>query len=335
MAKATPSQSFRVLLVVGADPLLCDREVERRLISLQSDGVPTLIQRLDAAELDELPELRTASLLGERTVVVLRGVEALSGEANRPLREQLETYLAAPDPLNVLVLIARSVGRIPTLAKAAAAAGEKLEVALPAEHDAKAWERQVADEFARLGRQAEPAAVVALLSHAGHDATVIASQVATVAHTAEPGRAITVADVEDVVAGQGRTSAFAIADAIEQRDPSAALLALRGAMGSGEAPLRIVGALTFRFRQLLQARAGADARDIGIPPGRLTHLRRSAQAFLPGELAWCHDRLARLDLELKGSDLPDDVLMDVAVLELATSRAPGAPFDPTAQRPSA
>jgi hypothetical protein len=31
----------------------------------------------------------------------------------------------------------------------------------------------------------------------------------------------------------------------------------------------------------------------------------------------------------------DDVLMDVAVLELATSRAPGAPFDPTAPRPVA
>jgi DNA polymerase III delta subunit len=135
-----------------------------------------------------------------------------------------------------------------------------------------------------------------------------------------------------VVAGQGRVSAFAIAEAIERRDPAAALMALRGAMGSGEAPLRIVGALTFRMRQLLQARAGAEARDIGIPPGRLTHLRRAAQAFLPGELAWCHDRIARLDVALKGSDLPDDVLMDVAVVELATSRAPGAPFDPTAPR---
>jgi len=322
----------QVLLVVGADPLLCDREVERRLADIAADGVLTHVLRLDAADLDGLPEMRTASLLEERTCVVLRNVEALSGETNRTLREQIETYVASPDPTNVLILVARNVGRIPTLAKAAAAAGEKIDVAIPAEHDGRAWDRLIAEEFARLERQAEPAAIAALLEHAGHDATVIASQVATVCHATEGGRIITVDDVEAVVAGQGRTSAFAIADAIGDRDPAAALMALRGAMGSGEAPLRIVGALTFRLRQLLQARAGADARDIGIPPGRLQHLRRSAQVFLPGELAWCHDRLAQLDVALKGSDLPDDVLMDVAIIELATSRTPGAPFDPTAPR---
>jgi len=321
-----------VLLIVGADPLLCDREVERQLDEIRTDGVPTYVQRLEATELEGLPELRTVSLLDERTCVVLRGVEQLSGEANRGLREQIEQYLTAPDPTNVLILVARTIGRIPTLAKAAAAAGTRIEVAIPAEHDGRAWERLVAEEFARLERQAEPAAIAAIIEHAGHDATVIASQVATVCHATEAGRVITTDDVEAVVAGQGRVSAFAIADAIEQRDPAAALMALRGAMGSGEAPLRIVGALTFRLRQLLQARAGADARDIGIPPGRLTHLRRNAQAFLPGELAWCHDRLAQLDVALKGSDVPDDVLMDVAVIELATSRSPGAPFDPTAPR---
>jgi DNA polymerase III subunit delta len=322
----------QVLLVVGADPLLCDREVERQLDAIRADGTPTYVQRLEAADLDDLPEMRTVSLLEERTCVVLRGVEALSGEGNRALRDQIEQYLAAPDPTNVLILVARNVGRIPTLVKAAAAVGEKIEVAIPPEHDGRAWDRLVAEEFARLERQAEPAAIAAIIEHAGHDATVIASQVATVCHATEAGRVITTDDVEAVVAGQGRVSAFAIADAIERRDPAAALMALRGAMGSGEAPLRIVGALTFRLRQLLQARAGAEARDIGIPPGRLGHLRRSAQAFLPGELAWCHDRLARLDVALKGSDLPDDVLMDVAVVELATSRAPGAPFDPTASR---
>ena len=322
----------QVLLIVGPDPLLCDREVEARITALSASGAPMQVQRLDAAGLTELPEMRTASLFDERSCVVIRGVDELSGESNRPVRDQLETYLAAPDESNVLILVARSVGRIPSIAKAAAAHGPKIEVALPADHDGRGWDRLVADEFARLGRSAEAGAIAAVRAHAGTDATVVASQVATVCHTTEPNRAITEADVEAVLEGQGRTSAFVVADAISDRDPQAALLALRGAMDAGEAPLRIVGALTFRFRQLLQARAGADAREIGIPPGRLSHLRRAAGAFHPGELAWCHDRLARLDLELKGSDLPPDVLMDVAVMELATSRSPGAPFDPTVAR---
>jgi DNA polymerase III subunit delta len=321
-----------VLLIVGADPLLCDREVEARIAELDAAGPPLAVQRLDAVGLTELPEMRTASLFDERVCVVIRGVEELSGESNRPVRDQLEAYLAAPDASNVLILVARSIGRIPSIAKAAAAHGPRIDVTLPAEHDGRGWDRLVTDEFARLGRTADAAAVAAVRAHAGTDATVIASQVATVSHTTEPGRPITEADVEAVLQGQGRTSAFVVADAITERDPQAALLALRGAMDAGEAPLRIVGALTFRFRQLLQARAGADARDIGIPPGRLNQLRRTAGAFRPGELAWCHDRLAQLDLALKGSDLPADVLMDVAVMELATARSPGAPFDPTVPR---
>ena len=138
----------QVLLVVGPDPLLCEREVERRLVEMAADGVPTIVQRHDAAELDALPELRTASLLEERKCVVIRGVEALSGEANRPLRDQIEQYAASPDPTNVLVLVARNVGRIPTLAKAVAAAGEKVDVAVPAEHDGRAWERCPCDQKA-------------------------------------------------------------------------------------------------------------------------------------------------------------------------------------------
>ena len=70
----------QVTLVVGADPLLCEREVERRLAAIAEDGVPSQVQRYDATELEALPELRTASLLGDRTCVVVRGVEALSPE---------------------------------------------------------------------------------------------------------------------------------------------------------------------------------------------------------------------------------------------------------------
>jgi DNA polymerase III subunit delta len=322
-----------VTLIVGPDELLCEREVEQRIATARAaaDG-PLQVLRYDAAELEMLPEMRTASLFDERLCVVIRDVDALSGEANRPLREQLEAYLADPVSGNVLILVARSVGRIPTLAKAASAAGEKVEIKPPPEHDGRAWDRLVREEFARLGRKVDADVIAAIRDHAGDDPTAIASQVATVCHATPPGRVVQVADVEAVVSGRGRTSAFAVADAIGRRDPAAALLALRGAMGSGEAPLRIVGALTFRFRQLLQARAGAGASEVGVPPGRLDALRRAAQSFHPGELAWCHDRLARLDLDLKGSDLPDEVLMDIAVVELATSRQPGAPFDPTSSR---
>jgi DNA polymerase III delta subunit len=89
--------------------------------------------------------------------------------------------------------------------------------------------------------------------------------------------------------------------------------------------------LTWKVRQLLLVRAGASAKDAGIRSDRLyRQARTETSGFGPGELAWVHDRLARLDLELKGGELDDDVAIEIAVLELATSREVGAPFNPLA-----
>ncbi|MFP4312612.1 MAG: hypothetical protein ACLFS9_11620, partial [Nitriliruptoraceae bacterium] len=102
---------------------------------------------------------------------------------------------------------------------------------------------------------------------------------------------------------------------------------------SGDAPLAITGAIAFRLRQLLRVRSGATPKEVGMRPGRgYDRVVAQSRAFGPGELAWAHDRLARLDLDLKGSELPDGLVLEVAVLELATSRTVGAPFNPLARR---
>lgn len=282
----------------------------------------------DVSELTQLPELRTSSLFGGRTCVVLRGVEQVS----TTLKQEIEQYLEAPSPDATLVLVARGIGRIPKIAKLASAHGERIDVKRPADWDDKAWTRLIADEFARLGRQVDAAAVAAISLHAGTDTATIASQVASVCAAAEAGEPITTAAVESVVEGQGRSSGFAVADAIAERDPAAALIALRGALAAGDAPLALLGAMVFRSRQLLQVRAGASARDAGMSPGQHRRTQTLARTFGPGELAWCHDRLAQLDLELKGSELPDDLMLEVGVIELATAREVGRPWNPTAAR---
>ena len=318
-----------VLLLAGDDDLLLARETERRLEALLAAEPGLEVQRHDAPELEQLPELRTASLFGGRTCHVLRGIERLSGDANRGLREALETYLAAPVPDVDLVLVARGTATVQRLVKLAAAAGERIDVKRPSDWDDTGWDRLVGDEFRRLGRKADATAIGAIRLHAGNEPSAIASQVATVC-AATDAKVVTADEVDAVIEGIGQRSAFDVADAITARDPARALVALAGALGAGEAPLRIVGALTYRFRQLLLARAGGDAKALGVPPTRVRTVRREAEAFTPGELAWCHDRLAQLDLALKGSDLPDTTVLEIGVIELATSRQVGAPFNPLA-----
>ena len=315
-----------VHLLAGDDELLLQRETERVLKELQEADPELAVETHDVSETDHLPELRTTSLFGGRTCVVLRGVEGVAGD----LKREVEAYLAAPSPEAVLVLVARGLGKIPKIGKLAKEHGVRVDVKKPTDWDDRGWDRLVGEEFRRLGRQADASAIAAIRGHAGNEPGVIASKVAQVCAAEPEARNLTAEDVERNVEGHGKVSGFAVADAITDRDPGAALVALRGALEAGEAPLALLGAATYRFRQLLQVRGGVDARTAGISPGMYKRLQGLAGRFGPGELAWCHDRLASLDLELKGSELPDEVVLELGIVELATAREVGRPFNPRA-----
>jgi len=315
-----------VLLFNGDDDLLLQRAVEEWIAQVRATDADADVSVVDATEIEHLPELRTTSLFGGRAYVVIRGVEAVAGG----LKAELEQYLADPSNQATLLLVARGIGRIPKIAKLASASGERVDVKRPTDWDDRGWSTLISGEFARLGRQVDAAAIAAIRAHAGADTTTIASQVSSVCAATTGDGAITVTDVEAIVEGQGRATGFAIADAVAERDPAAALIALRGALNAGEAPLALLGALVFRSRQLLQVRAGASPKEAGMSPGQHRRVQALSRAFGPGELAWCHDRLSELDLELKGSELPDDLMLEAAVIELATARTVGRPWNPMA-----
>lgn len=313
-------------LIVGDDDHLLRRAADRVTTDLRAVAPDLDVDLLDAAETTHLPDLRTASLFGGTRCIVLRGIEAVSGD----LKAELEDYAASPDPDATVVLVARGVGRIPKLTKLTTSSGERIDVKAPLPWDQRGWRGLAESEFAFHGRDADAAALSAVLERAGNDAAVIASKVAQVVAATEPGRRIGAEDVEGSVEGHGTRGPFAVADAVEARDPGTAIVGLRGALEAGDAPLALLGALASRIRQLLQVRGGATASEVGVSPGRHKMLARGARNFTPGELAWCHDRVARVDLDLKGSDLPADVLIEVAVIELATSREVGRPWNPLA-----
>jgi len=317
------------VLINGDDDTLLLRETDRFLAELAEAQPDLQVDRYDVTELEHLPELRTTSLFGTRSCVVVRGAEGLASD----LKIEVEDYLVAPSPDAVLVLVARGTGRIQKIARLAKAQGRRIDVRAPAEWDDRGWDRLVGEEFRRLARKADATAIAAVRAHAGTSPATVASQVDTVCAAHSGVATLTGEHVDAVVSGQGRASGFAVADAVAERDPLAALTALRGALDAGEAPLAVLGALAWRLRQLLLARSGASAAEANVrPESRMRTVRAEAAAFHPGELAWAHDRLAALDLELKGGELDDEVAIEVGVLEIATSRQVGAPFNPLAAR---
>ena len=311
-----------VHLLTGDDDLLLQRATQRLLDQLTSADAELSVDTYDASELDALPELRTQSLFGGRVCAVVRGVQAARAE----LKGELEDYLEAPDDHAVLVLVAQGTGRIQKIARLAKQHGEVTKVDTPPDWKTNEWQAIVVDEFRRGGRTAAPDAVTAILDHAGLDPSVIAMRVAQVVAATDGGQ-ITVDDVERVVEGHGRRSGFELADAIADRDAAQALTLLRGSLESGEAPLALLGAITFRFRQLQQVRGNAQVKGSAGQVNRLKAIARSN--FSTGELAWCLDRISQLDVDLKGNtDLPADLVLELGVIDLATSREVGAPWNP-------
>jgi DNA polymerase III delta subunit len=307
-------------LVTSDDPLLLRRGIDRALRDV-AQGAD--VERTDVDE-EGLPDVRTTSLFGGDTVHVLRFSRVPSGG----VLDEVRALAEAPGDTPVVVAVEHSSRNLPkTLRDLADVAGSHVDLTRPPDWADEQWDRLVGDEFRTHGRHADASAIAAIRRHAGLEPGTIAVQVATVCASAASGTdALTEADVERVLEGHGRQSGFAIADAVVARDAPAALTATRGALEAGDSPVMLLGALGYRLRQLLVLRAGGDGRAAGlgrrpVSGGRLRALTSEArESFGPGELAWAVDRLAQLDHDLKGSDLPGDLLFEVAVVELCAGR---------------
>lgn len=330
-----------VILITADDDHLLLREYEDVLSELRSEFPDADIGVHLAPDLDHLPDLRTSSLFGGPTIVVIRALESI-GKAS-DLTDQILDYVTAPDPEAVLVLASRGtqkLGRkIPDLVKEH---GRVVQVKVPLPWDERGWRELVAGEFRRLRRRADPSAVEAVLTRAGTSAAVIASHVSQICLAHPSADTITEVEVADVVKGAGNMGSFVLAEAcLDERDPARTVELVRGALQAGESPLAMLGLLNNKVRELMVARAGLDVAEAKrrpdrgnsapgrMSPGQVKRLENSSRQWAVGELQWCHDRLAEADIALKGnSELPDDVVMEMALLDIATRREPGAPWNP-------
>lgn len=303
------------------------REAEQRVAALRSAAGDAGLQVLDlgAADIRErgMPDLRTASLFGDRRAVVLRDAQDLPADAAALLVQLLDE---GAEGVTVLAL-ATGVVRIQALAKRAKEAGGRIDVAPPREWEDRAWADLVRAEFGRHGHRASPDAIAALIGHAGFDVAVIAEKVAQVAAAAsEPAGVIIAAEaVERVTVGHGSRGTFAVADALCARDPARALALLRGTLEAGDDPVLVLGALVYRLRSLVAVAGKLDLRAIGLTlsPGQVRRLQGIRRNFGPGELTRAYGLLADADRIIKGGEVPPAFALERAVV-LAATRAPQA-----------
>ncbi len=235
------------------------------------------------------------------------------------MAEALLAVLEGPPPETTVILLASGTGRIARLAKRVTELGGRTDVAPPREWEEQRWLALVADEFRRHGRRADRAAAAAVLGHAGLDVSTVAEKVAQVAAAAPPGP-VAAAHVDAVVVGHGSRGSFAVADAMCERNPAQALELLRGVLEAGDDPVMVLGALAYRLRSLVAVAGGIEGKTVGlnISPGQARRLQGIRRGFGPGELTAAYAELARADREIKGGELPAVLVLERAVVTVAT-----------------
>jgi DNA polymerase-3 subunit delta len=304
-------------LFTGAEELLVRRAAERLLTELRSEG-PVEVVDVRAGELrdDGLPDLRTGSLFGDRRALLIREAQDLPAD----LSAQLVGELQGTPPDAIVILLASGTGRIMKLAKAIKAAGGRVDVSAPRDWEEGKWAGLVRDEFGQHRRKARPDAIQAILDHAGLDVAQIAEKVAQVV-AAAPAGVVDAEAVERSVVGHGSRGSFAVADAMCDRQPAKALELLRGVLETGSDPIMVLGALVYRIRSLVAVAGKVDPKAAGlrISAGQARRLQGVRRNFGPGELTAAVRTLADADVELKSGELPPQLVIERAVVRIATA----------------
>jgi DNA polymerase-3 subunit delta len=190
------------------------------------------------------------------------------------------------------------------------------------------YERQlpgfVREEARARGARFDAGAAELLCDEVGADLGQLADAVERLAIFVG-GRAITPADVEEVVASTRQRSVFELANAVGEGSRGQALAILAGMMGARESGVRIVAMLARHVRQLWTARELTSrgrmskmdlAQALGIPPFFVDGIEAQARRFDRPRFETMHAALYRADKALKSSRLDDARILEQLVLEL-------------------
>ena len=264
---------------------------------------------------------RMLPMLGDRRLIVVMRADRLlkpprrkseddeeesAGEDGEPAPvDALTEYVARPEPMTTLVLVADDIDRSRKLGKALMKHAAIVECwGLKAGKEVKGWELpQVAraaqawvrKQAGEAGKQVDAAGAILLAERAGADINRLRGDWQRVLLYVGDRAKITRGDVAEVVSPETSQDDWAVTNAIERGDAATALRQLGLAFDAGAAPQMMVGQLGWWVRSKLP----------GVAPARVKP---------------AVDALLRTDLDLKSSTGEPRVLLERLVVELCGRR---------------
>lgn len=269
--KGTP---LPAVVLLGSDPYLRDRCRKALVEKFVPEGAREwAVSKIPAAGggLEELlGRAQMAPMLSPLQVLILQDAQALErggDDAMERIAERLTAYLEDPAPFSLVVFEAEQLDRRKRLFKTLAA--NALLVELSADANPTSLVLRMARE---LGANIAQDAASELAEAVDGEPAKIRLELEKLLLYAR-GRPISGADVDVLVVSAKKYTVWKLVDAFAARDRRSAIVLLDSLLREGEQPAGIVGALSWMYRKLVEARelpAGtnhyAAARDLGMRP---------------------------------------------------------------------
>ena len=333
MLAAMATEPPTATLVIGPEQFLAERAVAGVVSAARKADPDTERHDLDLAgdgALGQFLEAVSPTLFGGGIVLVATAIESAEPAV---LDAVLRAVDEREDGVRLVLLHPGGVRGKAALERLRAAgvaevAADKLK--------GRAIDDFVAAEFRRHRRATTSGAVAALRASVGDDLRALASAASQLSSDVD-GDPIGEAEVADYYDGVAGASGFAVSDAVWNADPIGALVALRWALsadpGFGPAVVATVAAALRSLLRLAGAPAGMSdselAREVGIPPWKLSSVRSQLRRWTPRELADAARLLANVDVAMKGGQegvgldpVQKRAALERALLTIATRERP-------------
>jgi DNA polymerase-3 subunit delta len=254
--------SVPALLLLGDEPYLRDACRAQLIDAYVPEASRTWAVSRYSADRGEtraaLEQAQTMPMLSPKQVVFLEDAEMIEklAEGKREAAvAQLEAYFADPAPFTVLVLEATALDQRMKLAKLLTDQTLVVEVSLgdsPEQRLAKAAEiaRSVAKEE---GVTLEKGAAEDLAEFVSADLQRLKTEITKLATYLGERKQIQRSDVKTMVISEKTTTVWELANMLANRQSRMALEFLDRLLREGEAPLQILGAITWMYRKIIEA----------------------------------------------------------------------------------
>lgn len=316
-------------LAVGPEAFLAERAVSRVLTQVKAADPDTEVTTTDGSLLTaaQVGELLGPSLFAATRVLVVNGVDQVDPDEAKAVAS---TLADVPEDAHVVLLHPGGNKGQRVLKAVRPVADEEVSCV----RIAKAEDRLdfVRTEVRAARGKIDPQAAQQLVDAVGGDLRSLAAACSQLVADSNDGM-VTVDLVSDFFEGRAEVKGWTIADLAVSGQTGRALLELRWALGTGTAPVLVVGALASSLRTLARlqavppgARDAEVARDLGVPPWKVRALRGQLRGWRPDSLGNAIQRVAETDRAVKGEAIDQALALSRAIIDIAALKRSASPL---------